>query len=204
MKKSRPGSRLLVQTTLGHVVVNTEGGRKVIGRWNRPNDFDHLIGDLLDMSTCGRLHASIWTMAACRGPDLRPSGCQKRSDSNSEDASSEERTQERTLKRFQDRPSQGRFEVHGQSRGIKTQVSPPTARAWTRRLPYWDGARKSFGSRLPATEVVLESFWLGAPAPRTQASECRAARNHLRSRSEVVLESACWYRSRCEGARLRG
>ena len=47
-----------VQRTLGHVVANTEGGRKVIGRWNRPTDFDHLVGDLLDMSRPGA--------AACR------------------------------------------------------------------------------------------------------------------------------------------
>src|SRR5207248_2407760 len=31
----------------------TEGDRKVIGRWNRPTDFDHLVGDLLDMSRPG-------------------------------------------------------------------------------------------------------------------------------------------------------
>ncbi len=42
-----------VQRTLGHLVANTEGGRKVIGRWNRPTDFDHLVGDLLDMSRPG-------------------------------------------------------------------------------------------------------------------------------------------------------
>ena len=46
-----------VQRTLGHVVANTEGGRKVIGRWNRPTDFDHLVGDLLDMSRPGAVAA---------------------------------------------------------------------------------------------------------------------------------------------------
>lgn len=39
----------------GQVLTNTEGGRKVIGRWNRPTNFDHLIGDLLDMGTPGQL-----------------------------------------------------------------------------------------------------------------------------------------------------
>jgi hypothetical protein len=30
---------------------NTEGGQTADGRWNRPTNFGHLIGDLLDMST---------------------------------------------------------------------------------------------------------------------------------------------------------
>jgi hypothetical protein len=53
--RSRQTFASSVLRTLGHVVANTEGGRKVIGRWNRPTNFDPLIGDLLDMS------ASIWT-----------------------------------------------------------------------------------------------------------------------------------------------
>ena len=56
-----------VQRTLGHVVANTEGGRKVIGRWNRPTDFDHLVGDLLDMSTAGQLHAVVSAIGARQG-----------------------------------------------------------------------------------------------------------------------------------------
>ena len=50
MKKSRRQEvRLRVQRTLGHVDANTEGGRKVDGRWNPPTNFGPLVGDLLDM-----------------------------------------------------------------------------------------------------------------------------------------------------------
>ena len=39
------------QTLSDGVSPNTEGGQTADGRWNRPTNFGHLIGDLLDMST---------------------------------------------------------------------------------------------------------------------------------------------------------
>ncbi len=39
------------QTLPDGVSPNTEGGQTADGRWNRPTNFGHLIGDLLDMST---------------------------------------------------------------------------------------------------------------------------------------------------------
>jgi hypothetical protein len=39
------------QTQPDGVSPNTEGGQTAHGRWNRPTNFGHLIGDLLDMST---------------------------------------------------------------------------------------------------------------------------------------------------------
>lgn len=39
------------QTLPDGVSPNTEGGQTADGRWNRPTNFGHVIGDLLDMST---------------------------------------------------------------------------------------------------------------------------------------------------------
>lgn len=59
------------------VDANTEGGRKVIGRWNRPTNFDHLTGDLLDMSTSRQWHTWIWTMDLHSTPPITTEGAQK-------------------------------------------------------------------------------------------------------------------------------
>ena len=75
--RGRQEVRPQVQRPLGHVDANTEGGRKVIGRWNPPTDFDHLIGDLLDMSTSRQLHAWIWTTDPCSTLSVNREGVRK-------------------------------------------------------------------------------------------------------------------------------
>jgi hypothetical protein len=54
MKLCAPGTNSAsssCQTLPDGVSPNTEGGQTADGRWNRPTNFGHHVGDLLDMST---------------------------------------------------------------------------------------------------------------------------------------------------------
>ena len=49
----------------------------MIGRWNPPTNFDHLVGDLLEMSMSKQGRTSIWSMEARSTLSVNREGARK-------------------------------------------------------------------------------------------------------------------------------